>query len=164
MVWVRAMASWNGGGTSTIHGSRSVIRGGVAGGADIRTALDRNTFQREREANLRMGPTIATGVIENIGQGMGSAYIGFPFIFDERPIMSFTFEFGEGSPTGDEFPHLSVSIYGWDIKTSSQNFETFNGVNVLISLRGDANVKGLVHWTAIGRAFTNPIGGDVDGD
>lgn len=123
----------------------------------LRTALDRNNFESARLEGVRVSDTVSTGFIEGVGAGMGSAYIPFPMSFDERPVMFFTFEFGEGSTVGGEYPHLSVSIYGWDIEEISADMQVYKGVTVLISLRGDGGVKGMIHWVAMGKTFTNPV-------
>lgn len=118
-------------------------------------------LQRSKSNYLRVQDQLANvhtvnGLFMVDGSGEATATIAFPIKFMERPLINFGGELNPNSTvTAGNFPTISVVVGSWTLEGPPEK-RYFTGATLLVRTTGPDLQKMWIHWSAVGKAITNP--------
>lgn len=103
-------------------------------------------------------PTRVSGFETTVGAGEVAVGVEFPIWFAERPVMSFGAELEAGQFMEDlKYPTVSVVVAEWTIKYPERGGGFYLGCVLACVTTGKADQRVIVHWSAEGKGYSNPV-------
>jgi len=124
---------------------------------DLGTALRMRDMQLARDYSPVVGETRCSGVIV-CQYGESLVDIPFPVRFVAPPTITTGSElFPDAVLKPGHYPEIHGTVVSFDTKQSGEIGSAWTGMKMAIIVRGYKGLTGFLHWTAVGKAFTNPV-------
>jgi hypothetical protein len=130
--------------------------------------MDVAAFRRQQRSVSQRGQDLAvsaadastlTGrfLVNNLGEAQKTLL--FPVKFSDIPLMTFSYEILDNvNIIEGRLPMISAQVADWSVVDRLPASRFYVGATVRVVATGPANTKFVVHWTAQGVAFSNPVG------
>ncbi len=151
-------------GRPTFEGPSQAAPGGAIGAYDIIRAIrdqERRRTQLSRTQSLGVALTTTVGQVGVSGGAPtgaeSSADIIFSVAYLTNPTLTFGYELVDTSWTPGQMPAPTALILSWATKDLGDQRVYTVGAKIGVVITGPVVLNLIVHWSAVGNAFRNPI-------